>query len=111
MFECPCEIGPPETPSSTKLYVKLESDYDKLVELKQFQCCLSLILEVSVHTSCLSSVKDGCIQLTFLIPSPLVIAPPSLAPAVLFDGSAVFKSCVATESEMAVENMVSDPEL
>ena len=110
MFECPCEIGPPETPSSTKLYVKLESDYDKLVKLKQFQCRLSLILEVSVHALCLSSVKDGCIQLTFLILS-LVIALPSLTPAVLFNGSAVFKSCVATESEMAVENIVSDPEL
>ena len=69
VFECPCEVGPLEAPNSTKLFVKLESDYDKLVELKQFQCCLSLILEVSVHVLRLSSVKDGCIQLTFLIPS------------------------------------------
>ena len=69
IFECPCEIGPPEAPNSTKLYVKLESDYDKLVDLKQFQCRLSLILDVSVHVLRLSSVKDGCIQLTFLIPS------------------------------------------
>ena len=69
VFECPCEVGPPETRNGTKLYVKLESDYDKLVELKQFQCRLSLILEVSVHALRLSSVKDGCIQLTFLIPS------------------------------------------
>ena len=69
VFECPCEIGPPEAPNSTKLYVKLESDYDKLVDLKQFQCHLCLILEVSVHVLRLSSVKDGCIQLTFLIPS------------------------------------------
>ena len=69
VFECPCEVGPPETPNSTKLYVKLESDYDKLVDLKQFQCRLSLILEVSVHVLRLSSIEDGCIQLTFLIPS------------------------------------------
>jgi hypothetical protein len=69
IFECPCEVGPPEAPNSTKLYVKLESDYDKLVDLKQFQCHLGLILEVSVHVLRLSSIKDGCIQLTFLIPS------------------------------------------
>ncbi|MCG8625948.1 MAG: hypothetical protein MJE68_28620 [Proteobacteria bacterium] len=69
IFECPCEVGPPEAPNSTKLYVKLESDYDKLIDLKQFQCRLSLILGVSVHVLRLSSVKDGCIQLTFLIPS------------------------------------------
>ena len=68
VFECPCEVGPSDAPNSTKLCVKLESDYDKLVELKQFQCQLSLILEVSVHVLRLSSVKDGCIQLTFLIP-------------------------------------------
>ena len=69
MFECPCEVGPSNTPNSTELCVKLESDYEKLVDLKQFQCRLSLILEVSVHVLRLSSVKDGCIQLTFLIPS------------------------------------------
>ena len=68
VFECPCEVGPSDAPNSTKLCVKLESDYDKLVELKQFQCQLSLILEVSVHVLRLSSVKNGCIQLTFLIP-------------------------------------------
>jgi hypothetical protein len=69
VFECPCEVGPPEAPNSTQLYVKLESDYDKLIDLKQLQCRLSLILEVAVHVLRLSSVKDGCIQLTFLIPS------------------------------------------
>ena len=69
IFECPCEVGPLEALSNTKLYVKLESDYDKLVDLKQFQCRISSILEVSVHVLRLSSVKDGCIQLTFLIPS------------------------------------------
>ena len=69
MFECPCKVGPSNAPNSTELCVKLESYYDKLVELKQFQCCLSLILKVSIHTLRLSSVKDGCIQLTFLIPS------------------------------------------
>ena len=69
VFECPCEVGPSNAPNSTELCVKLESDYDKLVELKQFQCQLSSVLEVSIHVLRLSSVKDGCIQLTFLIPS------------------------------------------
>ena len=69
VFECPSEIGPTHAPNSTELCVKLESDYDKLIELRQFQCQLSLILEVSVHVLRISSIKEGCIQLIFLIPS------------------------------------------
>ena len=69
VFECPTEIGPTHTPNNKELRVKVESDYSKLVELKQFQCRLSLILEVSVHVLRISSIKEGCIQLTFFIPS------------------------------------------
>ena len=69
MFECPTKIGPTHTPNNKELHVKVEFDYSKLVELKQFQCRLSLILEVSVHVLRISSIKEGCIQLTFLIPS------------------------------------------
>ena len=42
-LKCHCQIGPTQAPNSTELYVKLESDYDKLVEHKQFQCQLSFI--------------------------------------------------------------------
>lgn len=69
IFECPTEVGSTHSSNSTELLVKVESDYDKLVELKQFQCQLSFILEVSIHVLRLSSVKDGCIQLIFLIPN------------------------------------------
>lgn len=69
VFECPCKVGPSDAPNSTELCVKLESDYDKLVELKQFECQLSLVLDIAVYVLRLSSVKDGCIQLIFLIPS------------------------------------------
>ena len=71
IFECPYEIGAIciRSPDSTELFVKLESDYEKLVELKQFQYQLSFVLEVSVHVLRLSSVKDGCIEIIFLIPN------------------------------------------
>ena len=69
VFECPVQVGPAQTPNSTELYVKLESDYDKLVDLKQFECRLSFILEVLIHVLRLSSIDKGCIQLLFLIPT------------------------------------------
>ena len=69
VFECPTKIGPTHAPNNKELHVKVEFDYSKLVKLKQFQCRLSLILEVSVHVLRISSIKEGCIQLTFLIPS------------------------------------------
>ena len=69
IFVCPTDIGPTDAPSSTKMIVKVEHDYDTLVELKQFQCQLSVILDVSVHVLHLCSVKEGCIQMLFVIPT------------------------------------------
>ena len=69
MFECPTDIIPTHAPKDCcELLVKLEHNYDKLVELKQFQCRLSFILNISIHVLRLSSVREGCIQLCFLIP-------------------------------------------
>ena len=55
-------------PGHTPLCVKVETDYDKLVEIKQFQCRLCLLLQIPVQMLHLSSVEEGCLQLTFLIP-------------------------------------------
>ena len=67
-FECPSEIGASCTPNCTELRVKFESSHNiKLIALKQLQCRLSLILGVSVHVLRLSSFKEGCIDVTFLI--------------------------------------------
>ena len=69
IFECPPEGRPAMSPNSIELFVKLESDFETLVELKQFQCQLSFVLEVSVHVLRLSSVKDGCVEMIFFIPT------------------------------------------
>ena len=69
IFECPPEGKPTMSPNSIELFVKLESDFETLVELKQFQCQLSFVLEVSVHVLRLSSVKDGCVEMIFFIPT------------------------------------------
>ena len=69
IFECPPEGRPAMSPNSIELFVKLESDFETLVELKQFQCQLSFVLDVSVHVLRLSSVKDGCIEIIFFIPT------------------------------------------
>ena len=61
-FKCPIDIGPSDTPNSSELLVKVEHNYSKLVELKQFQCQLSVILDVSVHVLRLASVAEGCIH-------------------------------------------------
>ena len=71
VFECPLDIGPVDAADSTRLCVKLESDYTKLIELKQFQCRLSLILNIQVYHLRLISIREGCILLTFLIPNLL----------------------------------------
>ena len=68
-FVCPIDIGSTDVPSCTKMIVKVEHDYDTLVELKQFQCQLSVILDVSIHVLRLCSVKEGCLQLLFVIPT------------------------------------------
>ena len=68
-FKCPIDIGPSDTPNSSELLVKVEHDYSKLVELKQFQCQLSVILDVSVHVLRLASVAEGCIQMLFVVPN------------------------------------------
>ena len=69
IFECPPEGRPTMSPNSIELFVKLESDFETLVELKQFQCQLSFVLEVSVHVLRLNSVKDGCVEMIFFIPN------------------------------------------
>ena len=68
-FECPTEFGPTHAPNSTELWVKVESDYHTLVELKQFQCQLVSILDIFVHVLRIRSIKEGCVQLIFLIPN------------------------------------------
>ena len=66
IYECSSEVGPGAMPGHTPLCVKVETDYDKLVEIKQFQCRLCLLLQISFLR--LSSIEEGCLQLTFLIP-------------------------------------------
>ena len=69
IFECPEDIGPTHNRKCCELVVKLEKDYDKLIQLKQFQCQLSIVLDVSVHVLHLRTVREGCIQIHFLIPT------------------------------------------
>ena len=69
-YKCPCELGPTSHRNHTNLLVKVESDYDKLcmVEVKQIQTRLSLILDVAAYTLRVSSIEEGCIRLIFRIP-------------------------------------------
>ena len=49
--------------------MKIDStNYKKIVELKLFECLLSKVLKVHMHELKLCSVKDGCIEMIFLIP-------------------------------------------
>lgn len=70
-FEFPTEvvIGQTRASNSTDLLVKVETDYKTLVEFKQFQCQISCVLNIAIDALHLKLVKDGCIQLIFLIPN------------------------------------------
>ena len=68
-YICPYDIGPTQSPNDIKLIVKLDStNYEKIVELRLFECLLSEVLNVHMHELKLRSVKKGCIEMFFLIP-------------------------------------------
>ena len=68
VFECPCEFGAKRTPTDTELHVKLDSNYQCLHELEEFQIRLCSILNVHIFVTRLFSIEKGCFKLLFLLP-------------------------------------------
>ena len=70
IYECPTIFGSPDN-STTEFHVKLDSKYDKwtLKELKDFQYRLCSKLSISVYVCRLLSVQQGCLLITFQLPS------------------------------------------
>ena len=70
IYECPSKFKAICTSDDVKLHVKLDSEYDecKLEELKGFQNRLCSILQINLYYCLLSEVKEGCFEVTFLIP-------------------------------------------
>ena len=72
VFECPPHIyGSRSESGQARLVVKKDDVLEKFSvnELKVFHYKLCRILQVTEHTLQLLSVEDGCLQLTFQIPS------------------------------------------
>ena len=70
IYECPSKFKTTCTPDEVELHVKLDMEYDKckLEELEGFQNRLSSVLQINVYHCLLSEVKEGCFELTFIIP-------------------------------------------
>lgn len=70
LYECPAKIGPDSSSGSTQFRVIIECDYEtcRLVDLQLFKCRLSLILNIPSHTLQVSSVEEGSVSITFLVP-------------------------------------------
>ena len=70
IYECPSTILSATPPDHVQLCIKYESEFTeaKLVDIKQFQSRLSIITNIPPHMLQLASIKEGCIELTFILP-------------------------------------------
>ena len=72
IFECPPEYGPVSDTKHATLVVKLDASYDDytVAAIEKFRWRLSDTLHLSPKgVLCLCRVEEGCIQLTFKVPS------------------------------------------
>ena len=71
VYECPPEYGSNSDAEHVDLIVKLDSVYENYTvkELMKFQCRLSRTLHVSSQSVRLLQVEEGCLKLTFQVPS------------------------------------------
>lgn len=73
IYECPSTIKTGSSKEDIELQIKLDSEYDHctLEELDGFQYRLTSALELNIYCCLLSKVKEGCLEVTFLIPHHL----------------------------------------
>ena len=70
IYECPSTFKTGSSKDEIELQIKLDSEYDHctLEELDGFQYRLTSILKVNIYCCLLSKIKEGCLEVTFLIP-------------------------------------------
>ena len=72
IFECPLVYGPMSNADHTELVLKVDSAYEQftLEELENFEYRLTKVFQVSpLSVLRLCRVEEGCLQLTFQVPS------------------------------------------
>ena len=73
IYECPSTFKTRSSKDEIELQIKLDSEYDQctLEELDGFQYRLTSVLELNIYCCLLSKVEEGCLEVTFFIPSHL----------------------------------------
>ncbi len=69
VVECPCEFA--DTSDGARVVIKKDDQLEQftLTELRNFRSRLSKILQLAEHTLLLCAVEEGCLQMTFHVPS------------------------------------------
>jgi len=64
----------PKAHKAERIVVKFDENREKFTEEKitEFRCTISKLLKIDVKEFVLVSVKDGCVELTFLLPSVII---------------------------------------